>query len=48
MGNTQCGQCLEIESEMIAEILLGKDEKAEENKKGNIKKIINQTKFFSS
>ena len=30
MGNTNCGRCLAWESEMIAEILLGKDEEKKE------------------
>ena len=39
MGNTQCGQCLDIESEMIAEVLLGKDENKKEIKQNNTKNI---------
>ena len=31
MGNTQCGRCLTRESEMIAEILLGKNEEKQIN-----------------
>ena len=30
MGNTNCGRCLTRESEMIAEILLGKNEERKE------------------
>ena len=41
MGNTQCGRCLTRESEMIAEIILGKDKDNKEMKDSNgaIKKI---------
>ena len=40
MGNTQCGQCLDIESEMIAEVLLGKDDKKMKEIKMKINKLI--------
>ena len=42
MGNTQCGRCLSRESEMIAEILLGKNEEKHiniQNSNENIKTI---------
>ena len=53
MGNTQCGQCLDIESEMIAEVLLGKDdnknnENNENKKEKKPKTTINQNKLFYS
>ena len=36
MGNTNCGRCLARESEMIAEILLGKnDDKKEAPRESN-------------
>ena len=42
MGNTQCGRCLSRESEMIAEILLGKNEEKQiniQNSNENIRSI---------